>query len=444
MIRIRFALFACGAMVALGALPAGSAAEKPAAGDDLFAQADRMLEKVSDVMQLEVKHPVRKEMTTREAVQAYLHRQLDRQRPGSKLEDLGEALTVLGLLPADYDLAEGVVALLSDQVAGFYDPEKSIFYVADWLPDSLRLPTMAHELAHALQDQHYDLERLLQPTPGEQDADMAFQAVVEGQGVAVMTQVLVEPMGLSLEQVAGMMQALGDPAGMLSASEAMGVDTAALRKSPPFLLSSLMFPYTEGMQFFLAFLKERSWEEAGVLFRDTPASTEEILHPEKYLHGRDLPQPVEAEAMEAALPPGWQVFFRERLGEFTTREMLGVQLGDEQAAAAAAGWDGDRTLIARSPDGKRKVLLQRSVWDSEKDAVEYFRAWVEMARSRHPDASPLEFTKDQVAGWSTRDGGVRIWRDGVEVGVVEGAPSSMWTQLFDEQAGGSGAPENRR
>ena len=148
--------------------------------------------------------------------------------------------------------------------------------------------------------------------------------------------------------------------------------------------------------------------------------------------------------MEAALPPGWQVFFRERLGEFTTREMLRVQLEDEQAAAAAAGWDGDRTLIARSPDGKRKVLLQRSVWDSEKDALEYFHAWVEMARSRHPDASPLEFTKDRVAGWTTADGGVRVWRDGVEVGVLEGAPSQMWTQLFDEPAADSGLSENRR
>ncbi len=444
MIRIRSTTFVWGAMVALGAVPAGSAAAEPEPGDALFAQADQMLEKVSGVMQLELKHPVSKEMTTREAVQEYLHRQLERQQPGSKLEDLGTALTVLGLLPADYDLAEGVVQLLSEQVAGFYDPEKSIFYVADWLPDNLQLPTMAHELAHALQDQHYDLEPLLQPTPGEQDADMAFQAVVEGQGVAVMTQILVEPMGLSLEQVGGMMQALSDPAGMMSASEAMGLDTGALRNSPPFLLSSLMFPYTDGMQFFLAFLKERSWEEAGVLFRDTPASTEEILHPEKYLQGRDLPQPVEAEAMEAALPVGWQVFFRERLGEFTTREMLGVELEDEQAAAAAAGWDGDRTLIARSPDGKRVVLLQRSVWDSEKDAREYFRAWVEMAKARHPGASPLEFVEDQVAGWTTVDGGVRVWRDGVEVGVLEGAPSEMWTKLFDESAAVSGTPGSRR
>ena len=121
-------------------------------------------------------------------------------------------------------------------------------------------------------------------------------------------------------------QVAGRPAGPAPNIDyaGVGLDTGALRNSPPFLLSSLMFPYTDGMQFFLAFLKERSWEEAGVLFRDTPASTEEILHPEKYLQGRDLPQLVEAEAMEAALPAGWQVFFRERLGEFTTREMLGV------------------------------------------------------------------------------------------------------------------------
>ncbi len=148
--------------------------------------------------------------------------------------------------------------------------------------------------------------------------------------------------------------------------------------------------------------------------------------------------------MEASLPPGWQVFFRERLGEFTLREMLAVDLESEQAAAAAAGWDGDRTLIARSPDGERTVLMQRSVWDSEKDALEYFRAWAEKARIRHPDASPLEFTEDQAVGWTTADGGVRVWRDGVEVGVLEGAPSRMWAQLFAEPTvDDPGSAENR-
>jgi len=300
--RLPRAAFLTIGLLLLMVAPSSLAASESRPGDDLFAQADRMLEKVSEVMQLEVKHPVRKEMTTREAVQAYLRRQLDRQQPGSKLSDLGEALTVLGLLPAHYDLADGVVRLLSEQVAGFYDPEENIFYVAEWVPESLQLPTMAHEMAHALQDQHYDLKRLLVPTPGNQDGDMAFQAVVEGQGVAVMMEVLAAPMGLSLEQAAGMMLALSDPAGMLAASEAMGLDSSALLSAPPFLLKSILFPYTDGMQFFMAFLKERSWKEAGMLFRDPPASTEEILHPEKYLQGRDLPQPVEVEVMEAALP----------------------------------------------------------------------------------------------------------------------------------------------
>ncbi len=433
--RLPRVAFLSSGLLLLMVAPSSLAASESRPGDDLFAQADRMLEKVSEVMQLEVKHPVRKEMTTREAVQAYLRRQLDRQQPGSKLSDLGEALTVLGLLPAHYDLADGVVRLLSEQVAGFYDPEENIFYVAEWVPESLQLPTMAHEMAHALQDQHYDLKRLLVPTPGNQDGDMAFQAVVEGQGVAVMMEVLAAPMGLSLEQAAGMMLALSDPAGMLAASEAMGLDSSALLSAPPFLLKSILFPYTDGMQFFMAFLKERSWKEAGMLFRDPPASTEEILHPEKYLQGRDLPQPVEVEVMEAALPADWQIFFRERLGEFTLREMLAVELTQTKAAAAAAGWDGDRTLIARSPDGKRKVLLQRSVWDTEEDAREYFRAWVELAESRHPDASPLEFSRDQAAAWSTAEGGVRIWRHETEVGVLEGAPSRMWAQLFDTPAG---------
>ena len=410
------------------------AAGAPEPGEsDLFAQADDMLQKVSGILDLKVERPVRKEMTTRKAVQDYLRRQMSRQLPGRELHDLGEALQVLGLLPDGYDLGEGVVDLFSEQVAGFYDPERGIFYVADWVPPALQVPTLAHELVHALQDQHYDLSRLLRPTPGEQDADMAFQALVEGQGVAVMTEVMAEPMGLSLQQVGAMMQALGDPSTMLSASQAMGVESGALRTAPPFLLSSLMFPYTEGMQFFLAFLADHSWAEAGMLFRDPPASTEEILHPEKYFGGRDRPQAVEAKALEEALPAGWKVFFRERLGEFTLREMFSMHLERDQAAAAAAGWGSDRTLIARTARGER-MLLQRSIWDSPQDAREYFAAWVALARKRHPTATPLEFADNTLAAWATPAGGIRIAVDGASVTVVEGVPSEMWARLFPEDA----------
>jgi hypothetical protein len=408
---------------------AGAQVPPEEAGRDLFSQADQLLKEVSEILRLPVREPVRKKMTTRDEVREYVKRQMDEQFPGVELDDLGEALGCLGLVPEGFDLREGLLALFTDQVAGYYDPEGDVFYIADWVPESLQEPAMAHELAHALQDQHFDLAPMLEPTDGEQDADMAMQAVVEGQGVAVMVEHMMKPMGMKLEQVGPMLGSWGDLSSLLSASESFGFDATALRGTPPFLVKSLMFPYSDGFTFYLAFLEARSWERGRELYRNAPVSTEQILHPEKYLVEVDLPQDVEAMDLEAALPAGWKVFFRERLGEFTLREMLSVHLEAPVAARAAAGWDGDRTLVARGPDGAL-VLLQRSEWDTPEDAGEYFRAWLDLVEARHPEAVPDRFTKDRVATWTSPGGDIRIWTEGSSVGVMTGAPTEAMRRLF--------------
>jgi hypothetical protein len=79
------------------------------------------------------------------------------------------------------------------------------------------------------------------------------------------------------------------------------------------------------------------------------------------------------------------------------------------------------------------MMLQRSVWDSENDARQFFRAWSAHVEARYPDATPLEFEKDRLASWTTSEGGVKVWVEGVRVGVVEGAPSSTWKKLFPEE-----------
>jgi hypothetical protein len=69
-------------------------------------------------------------------------------------------LKKFGLLPRDFDFEKLLVALLREQVAGYYDPKTKTVNLLDWVPMEEQEPVMAHELTHALQDQAIGLEQV--------------------------------------------------------------------------------------------------------------------------------------------------------------------------------------------------------------------------------------------------------------------------------------------
>lgn len=102
----------------------------------------------------------------------------------------------MGLLPVDADYEKLLFELLSEQVAGFYDPYRKTLYVADWLPLDMQRPALAHEIQHALQNQRFDLKKLARPLKSEGDRQLAQAAVVEGDGTAVMMEFAARGMGV--------------------------------------------------------------------------------------------------------------------------------------------------------------------------------------------------------------------------------------------------------
>jgi hypothetical protein len=278
---------------------------------------------------------------------------LDRAYPASRRKADEEVLKLLGLIEPGVDLREISGSVFGEGVAGYYDPRsKRLRIVSGSTPDALSEMVLAHELVHALEDQRFGLAL----EEGESDdAALARLALVEGSATLVMQQYLLRHIGAE--------QALG---GLLGSAMQTGPDL------PPFLQEQLIFPYLSGMVFVQSLYAQGGWKLVDLADRSrVPESTEQILHPEKWVEAEG-PLPVE---LDVDLGAGWRRTANGTWGEWQTRELLGGG-----ADEAAAGWGGDRYELwqrgscAQAPCRADDALVMKWRWDSEKDAVEFERA----------------------------------------------------------------------
>jgi hypothetical protein len=290
-----------------------------------------------------------------------------------------EVLELLGLVPAGTSLREVASSLYGEGVAGYYDPRTKRLKVVAGAATSTRALTetvIAHELTHALEDQRYGLDDG-GPSEGD-DRALARLALVEGTATEVMTRY-----GRRFI-----------PPGELLAS-ALGSAFAPTGNLPPYIEAQTVFPYLAGQQFVDALLRRAGGRWALVDDAERtrlPASTEQILHPERYLRA-DEPEPVRVRAA-AVLGAGWTRVGSGTWGEYATRELL-ADGGGSGAEAAAAGWGGDRWELWRSrpllgsgcaaPCRAADVLVLRWRWDTPRDRREFaarLRVWRASVRDR--------------------------------------------------------------
>lgn len=275
-------------------------------------------------------------------------------------EDLYERRTAawrtIGVIPPDADLLEAYRTYLTGQVVGFYDSiTGELVYLGDQ-DDDLGLMerlVLAHELTHAIDDQHFDLTRL--DALAGACRDEAFAAglgVVEGSAQYYATEVLLEnPDEIDLTE------ALGALAGELAAGDgSSGV--------PPFVEALQAWPYTAGQ----SFVTERAIADGNgavdAALTELPVSTEQILHPERY--PSDAPVDVEVWDISADLGPAWGDLDAMEVGEAWLSAMLDLRLDADVAADAAAGWDGG--VYRAWSDGEDVVVALGTEWDTKADA----------------------------------------------------------------------------
>ncbi|MBA3853957.1 MAG: hypothetical protein C0503_06050 [Gemmatimonas sp.] len=291
----------------------------------------------------------------RDDVREFLEKQFAEQLTPIELAGTEAAYKRLGMLPDTMDLRAFLLDLLTEQVAGYYDPATRVLYVVKGGSPEITSVTISHELVHALQHMHFpiDSSRALK---GNNDAQVALQAMIEGQAV-------YEQMSIML---GGSDMALALPGGWDNVRETIRSAQASMPKfasAPTLLQETLLFPYIAGAEFVRQYKRARP---GSVPYAPAPASTEQILHADKYLDSLpDLPTRVTLGA-----PRGADIVHEDNLGEFETRLFLYEHIKDVGgAAAAAAGWDGDRYQVVQVGGGSGIVWL--TVWDDAVEASEF-------------------------------------------------------------------------
>jgi hypothetical protein len=340
---------------------------------------DEILKVVSRLRALDIKQSVKSSFKTKDEIEQSVIRDLDENTPPEEFAASQKTLLKLGLVTASFRLRDYVVQLLREQVAGFYEPKTQEFYLAAWLPLADQKRVIAHELVHALQDQHFNLRRFENWPKGDSDAELAAHALVEGEATLVMIEYDFEQSGMKLD-----MNKIGTLTENMIEQDADSDAKAypVLANAPKVLKENLQFPYLYGAGFVGAVLKNRSWQALDTTYISLPASTEQIMHPERFLV-RDDPIKIDIPDLRGALGTNWMKADFDVNGEFGYLVTLAEFISKRQARNAAAGWGGDSYVLYENKATGALVLAQFTTWDTEKDAREFVDAYAERTLKRY-------------------------------------------------------------
>ena len=345
--------------------------EDPAA---VYARIEDQVQTIRGLTAASVLDPV---VLDAPALEAVLREQFTRDNPPALVAATQRVDRALGLIPADASLQDLELQLLSGQVIGFYDPKTkkmSVKSVSGGL-GVIEQITFAHEYDHALQDQHFDLTKLGTDAPDQGDRSLARLSLAEGDATILMSD--WAQTALTAVQLLQYLQ-----------ESNVSSQTATLDKFPAALKAQLLFPYTSGVTFVQGLENKGGWEAVNQAYGQPPDSTEQILHPEKYV-AREEPIKVTIPAdLATRLGGGWSVDFQDTFGEFGLRTWLqdAGGLDPTVASAAADGWGGDRVVLVSHGDSF--AIAMQTVWDTADDATA-FAAAAQTTRAKLAGSSAL-------------------------------------------------------
>src|SRR6266851_4433564 len=361
--------------------PASKTAPPPTSSQAEFVQAaDEVLHDMSEITGLSLVYPLKKTLRSRDEIRAYVIRQMDEDKDAGQRYADAKSAEAFGLLPKNFDLDSFMVELLTEQIAGLYDPKAHEFYIANWIPLNDQRMVMAHELTHALQDQHFKIETWLKAARPNDDAELAREAFLEGSATAAMVDYLLQGTGKSVTEMPEF-----DPS-ILTGD--LG-NTPSLQKAPPFIKDTLVFPYFSGMTFTAAALKPSGWSSLG---------------------------------------KDWKKLDDNLLGEFGWLEVLKQFLDEPRAKPLAAAWEGDRYQLFENQSSKRLLLITRLHVASPEQTARFFSQYSELLEKKHSQATNL-FRRPGFFSFDTLDGGVFLRCGELDCVVLEGGDRALFVEI---------------
>ena len=409
---------------------------------------------------LKFKHTVVAAEQSLEAFRDEMLAELDEMLPKDRRDDLVQGLLRFGMIDRAIDLESELANLMMTQVAGYYDAETDRFF---YLPIGLEdiEAVAAHELVHALQDQHFDLaaltdkqiEMTLAPVRND-DRSLAYGYVVEGEASFVEERYMAlyyEPLfeggptaeklyyksNAEIEDSAAVILShlnldnLGEMAGGDEYLQAM--EDAS--KLPTYFIRPMMSQYTYGAYFIACVFHHGGWPAIDALYENLPRSTEQVLHPEKYLDESDEPTMISLHDSESLTKAGWKRVDAAAHGEFYMRLLLEQQgVTRFTAIVAAEGWDGDLYQAYRNPTGQTLITFV-STWDTESDAAEFYHAYLSSFAKKYPGVTSLATNTPTAVEFDSGKkelGWVRLTLRGREVIAVEGGSRELMNAVHNE------------
>jgi hypothetical protein len=414
-------------LVGLGTLLSSVAlrAHTKNSNDPVFQQLDAIVVSLSEITGLEQKRHVAYGRMSKRQLRQFLTKRI---KTGLKPDELRAdelSLKMFGLVPQDFDLKKSTLELLTEQAAAFYDYQEKKLFLLDTSSFAEEEVTLAHELSHALVDQHFNMEKFMEEGPTNDDENLAHTAVVEGQATWLMVAYQNKKSGAEAAPSAEVLKRVTD------GSDSSTGQYPVLNGSPLYIQRSLLFPYSEGTLFFDAVYKKMGKKAFAAVFTDPPKDSSQIIHPDRYFAHEVATKP--------ALPP-WKLDGKQRLltegtiGEFDHAILLEQYLGKPLAAELPPHLKGGQYKILEMGKERTPLLEYVSEWDSPDQARKFFAAYQKVLQAKWTKYHPVISNSVHVAGEGD-NGFFTTALDGSLVTSLEGVQDrEAWTRLVGGNA----------
>jgi hypothetical protein len=404
---------------------------------ELFRSLNQILTFASDDTKLPIHHEVKRRLITRDQVEKYILEKFQEDKDTKRMQREEIVLKKFGLLDRDFQLQPFLVSLLKEQIAGYYDNKTKTVNLLDWVSVEEQKPVIAHELTHALQDQHTDLERWEPEDPDTiaknvtednerlaiDERDTARDAVLEGQAMAVYLDYTLKPAGKSLLTSPDVMRTPKDDTDTSDSSPVMA-------RAPLLLQQSLLFPYRDGLGFEQRLLKDKGAEYAFAGVLDRPPSTSyEIMNPRAYERKATVPL-LRMPDVHGLLEADYQPYDIGVMGELDVRILTELFGGPQAAAMLTPQWNGGLYYAVQSRKAKTPAqqaatasvaLLYLSAWRSEAAAAEFAKIYAAELNKKYSGVvrDPASESSGTEQVYNANEGPVLIVRQGSQVFVSE-------------------------
>lgn len=383
---------------------------------------------------LDFKRDVPWSYKSREELLKTFNSELQSEKSQEELAGTSAFLTWMHLVPEGFDLSAFMGAYLAENASGFYLPRTKTFYlsrdkVTSEIPaalsgsgfDAQKITTL-HEMDHALQDQYFDLEKLLDygRESRNDDINTAVMSLIEGDAAYVTVDGIFKELNQDLLTARNLDSIIP----MLFA----GVPAKKSKQIPPFLVSSLSAPYTEGFHFIKEVILCGGWDLVNAVYGDLPDSTEQIVHPEKYLVERDFPSTISMASIGDELPEGWKKLEENTVGELQLKLIFNSFFPSQNRSSSYEGWGGDTYRIYKRE--KEHFAIWITVWDTPRDAAEFFDGYARVLKRKYSGLKIKKETKSIFDG-TTGNASVSMESRDKMVFIMEGVPLSLAAFLKD-------------